>query len=148
MYIQHHVSRWDRIRYNMDPVRCPAQNLAVLGRCGDNSELVRDSTKPSDLLMESQNLRTRWATERRPASQEIPYGWKYRLYVFKKRRYCNTLYHAVLQIRDVIRNPDPDFFPFRTSDLGSNNNNNRSKKINYSCRSLKRVPDLGHCIVS
>jgi hypothetical protein len=45
--------------------------LLFVGRCGDNSELVRDSTKPSDLLMESQNLRTRWVTERGPAVQEI-----------------------------------------------------------------------------
>jgi hypothetical protein len=56
--------------------------LLLVGRCGDNSELVRDSTKPSDLLMESQNLRTRWVLRVKKYGK---YGWKYILYVFKKK---------------------------------------------------------------
>jgi hypothetical protein len=45
--------------------------LLFVGRCGDNSELMRDSTKPSDLLMESQNLRTRWVSERSCESRNM-----------------------------------------------------------------------------
>jgi hypothetical protein len=119
--------------------------LLLVGRFGDNSELVRDSTKPSDLLMESQNLRTRWVSERGPASQETWEIWMevHAVCVLKKKELQFIIPCSVADPGCLSGTPPPTpriqiFFPFRTSDPGSNNNNNRSKKINYSCRSIKR----------